>query len=220
MNVCVIQEVEGRIFIVSELTDHDALEMLAVGHLLFDPEELTLKHAKSLRKESPLRAAVTKAMAEIEFDGFGDGSEFRLYCQLVDVAPDRKRVLMAVGLVEPDPDTPWLNGELREYASKIVGMRRVQLANIAAKEALGIPCDDEFASFLTLQSEIQLPRGLLETVPVSTSVVSNSNGKSFSASPSATASEEVLQAFLDRFNIDKAIYEKLIRPATKQEQTP
>ena len=33
MNVCVIQEDEGRIFIVSELTDHDALEMLAVNSM-------------------------------------------------------------------------------------------------------------------------------------------------------------------------------------------
>jgi hypothetical protein len=214
MNVCVIQEDEGRIFIVSELTDHDALEMLAVGHLLFDPEELTLKHAKSLRKKSPLRAAVTKAMAEIEFDGFGDGSEFRLYCQLVDVAPDRKRVLMAVGLVEPDPETPWLSGELREYASKIVGMRRVQLANIAAKEALVVLGDDENASFLNLQSEVKLPIGLLPTALVTKAIPGNINGTLFSEPPSAPSNEEVLKAFLDRFKIDKATYEQLVRPTT------
>jgi hypothetical protein len=213
-------ELPEFICIHSEVSDHNALEMIAVGHLHFDPDDLTLDHVASLKDESPFLAALTEEMVKRKYFGPGDGSVFKLYCYTAETLPDPRQFVLWAGVHEPLPDNEWATDELRGYASKIIGMRRVKLANIAAKEALGIPCDEEYASFLTLQSEVQLPRGLLETVSASTSVAGNSNGKSFSDSPSAPASEEVLQAFLARFNIDKAIYEKLIRPATKQEQTP
>lgn len=202
------------ICIHSDVTDHKALEMMAVGHLDFDTDDLTLDHAASLKDESPFLAALTEEMVKRKFLGPSDGSVFKLYCYAAEILPNPKQFVLVAGILEPEPDKKWANDELREYASKIVGMRRVQLSNIAANQALVELGDDENASFLTLKSEIQLPRGLLESVPVSTSVGGNSNATSFSDSPSAPASEEVLQAFLDRFNIDKAIYEQLVRPAT------
>ena len=216
----ILENIPDSICIASHATEYDALEMVAEGHILLDPKELTLVHAESLQDISPLRAAITEEIVRKRFFSSSDSSEFKLYCRRAEFAPNPKFFIMVAGLVEPDPDKPRVSDELRAHADKFLGMRRVKLANIAAKEALGIPCDEEYASFLTLQSEVKLPRGLLETVPISNSVASKSNGTSFSDSPSAPASEEVLQAFLDRFNIDKAIYEKLIRPATKQEQTP
>ena len=159
-------------------------------------------------------------MVRKNFVSSRNSSEFKLYCRRAEFAPNPKFFIMVAGLVEPDPDKPRVSDELREYAKDTITMRRTKLAKIAAHEVLGIPLDDEYFSFLKFQTVDQLPPGLLTTAPVAKTIPSTSTGTSITDSLPATGNEEVLQAFLDRFNIDKAIYEKLIRPATIQEQTP
>lgn len=213
MIACVLPgELPELIYIVGELADHDALVMLSVGYLLFDPDDLTQGYVASLKESSPFLAALTAEMVDRQFSGYGDGSVFRLYCECACMSPNKDLVLMSVGLIEPDK--PWASDDLRAYASQIVGMRRVTLSRIASNEAMGIPCDDEYSSFLTSQSDGRLPQELLATVPGRIAIPGNSNGKSSTESITAPASAETLQVFLDRFKIDKTVYEEAIRPAT------
>ena len=151
-------------------SDHDALLMMANGYLLFDPDDFTLDHAKTLWKGSPLRAALTEALVKSKFSGTRDGAVFKLYCHRASIDPYFKSFQMLAGIVEPEPHKPWISDELRAYATEIVGMHSINLASIAAKEALGMPCGDEYTNFLTNQSELGLPLELLATIPVAMAV--------------------------------------------------
>ena len=210
----IIENIPDSICIASHATEYDALEMVAEGHILLDPKELNLDHAASLQDISPLRAAITEEIVRKRFFSSSDSSEFKLYCRRAEFAPNPKFFIMVAGLVEPDPDAPRVSDELRAHADKFLGMRRTKLAKIAAHEVLGMPLDDEYFSFLKFQAEDQLPPGLLPTAPVAKTIPGTSTGTSITDPLPAPESEEVLQAFLDRFNIDKAIYEKLICSAT------
>ena len=216
----ILENIPDSICIASHATEYDALEMVAEGHIFLDPKELTLVHAESLQDISPLRAAITEEMVRKKFFSSSDSSEFKLYCRRAEFAPNPEFFIIVAGLVEPDPDASRVSDELRKYAEDTITMRRTKLAKIAAHEVLGMPLDDEYFSFLKFQTEDQLPPGLLTSAPVAKTLPGTSTGSSITDSLPATGNEEVLQAFLDRFNIDKGIFNQLIRSATKQEQNP
>ena len=151
-------------------TDHDALQMMAVGYLLFDTDELSRENANMLCRSAPLRSALIDAMIKGKICGTGEGTEFRLYCHQASIGSDFKGFHLLAGTVEPKPNEPWISETLRAHASDIVGKRRVRLAGIAAKEAIGMLCDDEYSSFLTSQSEVELSPELLANEPVAIAV--------------------------------------------------
>jgi hypothetical protein len=151
-------------------TDLDALEMMDVGYLLFEKDELTKENATKLWERAPLRAALIEAMIKGKICGTCDGTEFRLYCHRANVNPHFKGFHLLAGVVEPEPNDPWISDKLRAHASEIIGMRRVKLAKIAANEALGIPCDDAYSSFLTSQAEVELSPELLANIPVAITI--------------------------------------------------
>ena len=137
-----------------------------MGYLLLDIDDLSKENANRLWESAPLRAALIDAMIRGNICGTGDGTQFRLYCHLACIDPNSEGFYLLAGVAEPRPNEPWISEALRTNASDIVGIRRVRLAGIAAKEAIGMLSDDDCSGFLSSQSSVELSPELLATVPV------------------------------------------------------